>query len=55
MYTLYKPTDGKQYSCIVYTQHNCTALPRGSSLLLGWAGATVGPKRGQLTASPATR
>jgi hypothetical protein len=55
MYTLYKPNCWKpvQLYC-VHTQYSQAGLPCGS-LLQGWAGATGGPWRGQLTASPATR
>jgi hypothetical protein len=36
MYTLYKPTDGNQFSSIVYTQYSWNVLSRGSNLLPSW-------------------
>mgnify|MGYP000258511050 FL=1 len=56
MYTLYKPTAGNQFSCIVYTystakllSHVEAASPPRLDLSPG------GPGRGQLTARPTTR
>jgi hypothetical protein len=56
MYTLYKPTAGNQFSCIVYTystakllSHMEAASPPRLDLSPG------GPGRGQLTARPTTR
>ena len=43
-----------QLYCVHTVQLNCSPMWK-QSLLQGWAWATVGPQRGQLTASPATR
>ena len=43
-----------QLYCVHTVQQNCSPMWK-QSLLQGWAWATVGPQRGQLTASPATR